>query len=85
MHRRFSDQVFYGTAALVVEFVSPGDESYQKLGCYADRGVDEVVIVDRERRHVDWLGLNHGKYEPIEHSRVVHLGPQDLSRRIEWP
>jgi Uma2 family endonuclease len=34
------------TAALVVEIVSPGDESYKKLDFYAAQAVDEVVIVD---------------------------------------
>ena len=35
-----------GTAELVVELRSPGDESYEKLPWYAARGVSEMLIVD---------------------------------------
>ncbi len=35
-----------GAAELVVEILSPGDESYAKLDWYADLGVREMVIVD---------------------------------------
>ncbi|MGH9190236.1 MAG: Uma2 family endonuclease [Acidimicrobiales bacterium] len=37
-------------AELVVEVRSPGDESYEKLPFYAARGVNEVLIVHRDRR-----------------------------------
>ena len=57
LHREWTDRVWYPTAALVVEIVSPADESYQKLAFYAARGVDEVALVDREKRAVDWLRL----------------------------
>lgn len=36
-------------AALVVEIRSPGDESYAKLPFYAERGIDEVLIVHQDR------------------------------------
>jgi Uma2 family endonuclease len=37
-HRDFTDRVFYPTAALVIEIVSPGDESWGKLDFYAEHG-----------------------------------------------
>jgi Uma2 family endonuclease len=33
-------------AVLVVEILSPGDETYDKLDWYAAGGVDEVLVVD---------------------------------------
>jgi Uma2 family endonuclease len=47
------------TAALVVEIVSPEDETWQKLPYYAAHEVDELLILDPEKRTVDWLGLEH--------------------------
>lgn len=38
------------SAELVVEVHSPGDDSYAKLGFYADRSVHEVVILHEDRR-----------------------------------
>jgi cytochrome P450 len=36
-----TDRVYYATAALVIEIVSPGDESRGKVAFYAARGVEE--------------------------------------------
>ncbi|HTX30108.1 MAG TPA: Uma2 family endonuclease [Solirubrobacteraceae bacterium] len=83
--RDWTDQVWYATAALVVEIVSPGDESYRKLDFYAPQGVDEVLIIDRDRREVHWLALAGKRYEPIERSRVIDLGPVELQQQLDWP
>ena len=42
-----------GTAELVVELRSPGDESYEKLPWYAARGVTEMLIVDPTTRRFE--------------------------------
>lgn len=41
---------FWGGPDLVLEILSPGDDSYEKLPFYAERGVREVLIVDPETR-----------------------------------
>lgn len=38
------------SAELVVEIHSPGDEAYEKIPFYAGRGVQEMLIVHRDRR-----------------------------------
>src|SRR5262249_52947686 len=48
------------TAALVVEIESAGDETWDKLGFYAEHDVDEVLIVSAEKRSVVWLVLREG-------------------------
>jgi Uma2 family endonuclease len=85
MHRNFSDRVWYPTAALVVEIVSPGDESFKKLDFYAGHGVEEVLIVDPGEEGVSWLGLEAGAYKRIERSRLIELGAVDLAAQIDWP
>lgn len=42
-----------GAPALVVEIRSPGDESTEKLPWYFERGVDEVLVVDRDALELD--------------------------------
>jgi Uma2 family endonuclease len=84
LHRDWSDRVWYPTAALVIEIVSPGDESYDKLPFYAARQVDEVAIVDPQERRVDWLGLTGARFEPVEQSGLIDLEPTELARRINW-
>jgi Uma2 family endonuclease len=85
LHRNWTDRVWYPTAALVVEIVSPGDESYKKFDFYAAHRVDEVVIVDQQERQVHWFGLAGDSYEPVEHSGLIELGPDELERQIDWP
>jgi len=85
LHRPGAAGVWLATAALVLEILSPEDETLQKLPFYAAHGVDEVVIVDPAARRVAWLGLGDGDYHPLERSRLIELGPADLSERLEWP
>jgi Uma2 family endonuclease len=83
--RQGPDEVYLPTAALVVEIVSPGDESWAKLPFYAAHGVDEVLIVDSQERAVHWLGMQQGAYEPLQRSALMDLGPEQLAGQIAWP
>jgi hypothetical protein len=85
LHRGRPTGVWQPTAALVLEIVSPGDESWKKLPFYAARHVDEVLIVDPRERSVNWLGLEDGEYHPIERSGLIDLGAQGLAERLDWP
>jgi Uma2 family endonuclease len=85
MHREWNDRVWYPTAALVIEIVSPGDKSWDKLDFYAAHHVEEVVIVDPRERRVHWLRLTGATYEPVERSELIALGPNELAARIDWP
>jgi hypothetical protein len=85
LHRPGAAGVWLSTAALVLEILSPGAETWQKLPFYAAHDVDEVLIVDPTERTVAWLGLRGGEYQPIQRSRLVELGPDDLAGRLDWP
>ncbi len=79
------DQVWIPTAAMVVEIVSPGDESWEKLPFYARHGVDEILVVDPGERTVSWLVLCGREYREIERSGLIDVGSADLVERIDWP
>ena len=85
VHRTPPSGVWHPTAALVVEIVSPSDESWEKLPFYAAHHVDEVLIVDPQERSVSWLALEDGEYHPIEHSGFVDLEAQALAEQLDWP
>jgi Uma2 family endonuclease len=85
MHRPGTSGTWHSTAPLLVEVVSPRDESWDKLPFYAAHDVDEVLIVDPLERSVDWLALHDGEYRPIERSGLVDLGARELAEQIEWP
>ena len=85
LHRDWADQVWYGTAALVIEIVSPDDETWSKLGFYAAHGVEELLIVNPAERTVSWLGLEAGEYKPLKRSRLIEFGAAGLVEQIDWP
>jgi Uma2 family endonuclease len=85
LHRPGASGTWHPTAALVVEIVSPGDESWEKLPFYAAHEVDETLIVDPATRGCHWLALSGGEYRPIERSGLIDLGASGLVELIDWP
>ncbi len=85
LHRPGAAGVWHSTAAVVVEILSPGDESWAKLSFYAERHVDEVLLVDPGELTVTWLVLVDGEYGRARASGLIDLGPTELAERLEWP
>jgi Uma2 family endonuclease len=85
LHQPGASGTWQTTAALVVEILSPGEESWEKLPFYAAHTVGEVVIVDRARRAVDWLALRGREYRPVERSGLIELAAHELAERLDWP
>jgi Uma2 family endonuclease len=85
LHRQRPSAVFVPTAAVVVEVVSPGDETWQKLEFYAAHSVDELLIADPAERSVTWLVLHAGRYVVAEYSRLLGITAAKLAEQIDWP
>ncbi len=85
LHRPGAAEMWHPTAALVLEILSPDDETWEKLPFYAAHHVDELLIIDPATRQVHWLALTANRYEPIDHSALIELGPAELARRLDWP
>jgi hypothetical protein len=86
LHRPGSGGTFLSTAALALALVSPEDETWEKLGFYACRQVDELLVVDLAAREVHWLALTSGgEYAPTDGSTLIDSGPGELAQRIDWP
>ncbi len=84
LHRPGADGVWYPTAALVLEIVSPGDDTQKKLPFYATHGVDELSIVHPQEHAVHWLGLRGESYEPIASSALIDLSAERLAEQVDW-
>jgi Uma2 family endonuclease len=77
--------VYVPTAALVVEVVSPDDETYEKLPFYAAHGVDEVMIVEGQERRVRVFPLAKRRYQETGHSELLNVSAADLVAAVQWP
>jgi Uma2 family endonuclease len=85
VHRELPTTTFVPTAAIVIEVVSPGDETWQKLDFYAAHSVDELLIADPAKRSVAWLVLHAGRYVEAEYSRLLGITAAKLAEQIKWP
>jgi len=77
-----------GAASLVVEILSPDDETYRKLGWYASVGVGEVLVIDPETRGVELFANRDDRMVPVEPVFVECLGvgaeTVDGKLRLTW-
>jgi len=72
-------------AAVVVEVVSPGDESRLKFGHYFRSGVEEFLIVDPVARSVEWFVRGPDAFEPADGSAVLGITSRELDEALDWP
>lgn len=70
---------------MVVEILSPNDETSNKLPFYADHRVDELIVVDPLTRSIDWRALERERYVPVDQSALIDLGGERLTQRLDWP
>lgn len=84
-HRGSPDALYFDTAALVVEVLSPNDESYRKFDFYARHGVEELWIVDPVEQSVRMWALQDGAYEEQTASALLGLTVADVTTGVDWP
>lgn len=82
-HRELA--TFEPSATIVVEIVSPGDESYAKFDFYFAHGVQEVLVIDPQRRSVEWYGRGSGGFERVGCSAWLELTDAELATELDWP
>jgi Uma2 family endonuclease len=85
VHAEPCSGIWIPTAAIVVEILSPEDETWEKLPFYAEHGVGELLIIDPVNHSVKWLALQAGQYRAVDQSALIELSASELARRIDWP
>jgi Uma2 family endonuclease len=84
-HRARPGTLYVPTAAIVVEVLSPDDETFTKLGFYAAHGVDEVLVADPPARTVRCWHLRDGSYVEKPASGLLDVTMAALEDEIDWP
>lgn len=77
--------IYTEAAALVVEVLSPGDETFAKFPFYAARGVEELLVADPVACSVRIWQLRDGSYAETGRSDVLDVTAQELTGEIDWP
>ncbi len=79
------DLTWNPTATIVVEVVSPRDESRRKFDFYFRHGVEEMLIVEPELRTLEWFARGTDGFEPATGSAILTLASTDLHDALDWP
>lgn len=77
-------RIWYDTAELVVEVLSPGDDTFDKLDFYTAHGVRELLALDWRNRSVRCFALQEGQVER-DRSEVLGQTTAELATAIDWP
>lgn len=77
-------QLYMPSASVVVEVLSPEDETEAKLDFYAARGVREVWVVDPARQALRCLRLTAGAYVDADASGVLAVILARLRDQLDW-
>lgn len=78
-------QTYHPTASIVVEVISPGDESRGKLRFYFAAGVREVILVDPTDRVVAWYLRTEFGLLAGPGSNLLDITAMQLRDQITWP
>jgi Uma2 family endonuclease len=78
-------ETFVPSAAIVVEIVSPGDETFDKFDFYVRHGVEEIVVVDPVQRSVTLYSVVDGVFQPIGQSGRLGIASVEVVAQIDWP
>ncbi len=85
-HRGRPRGTWLATAAVVVEILSPDDETFDKFSFYAGHGVDEVLVADPADRSISlWRRASERSYEQVPVSVLLNLAAIELTASIAWP
>lgn len=79
------DRTWFPGAELVVEILSPDDETYAKLAFYAQRGIPELVVVDSAAKQVQLYArtAQGDDYTPVSRSRLLDQSADELAGELD--
>jgi len=85
-HRGRPKGTWVPTAAIVVEIVSPDDETYEKFAFYANHEVTEIIVADPAAKVLAiWRRTTGAGYEEAPVSALLDVTAAHLIAAIPWP
>lgn len=84
VHREPPRTLYVPTAELVVEVLSPDDQSFAKLDFYAGHGVRELLVVNGSECAIRCFALQDGQAER-DRSDVLDVTMAELAAEVDWP
>ena len=80
-----SNGVYLPTALVVLEVLSPQDETFNKFGFYHAHGVDEILVAEPSERTVVCWAREKSEYLPTTRSKVLKISMAAVQADVRWP
>jgi len=77
--------VYAATARVVLEVLSPGDETYEKFAFYLERGVAEILVAHPTERWIRCYVKTGPEFNERPGSQVFDMTMAQLVALIHWP
>ena len=84
-HRSLPEEIWVPSARLVVEVVSPDDETYAKFDFYASLGVEEIIVADPQEKAVHCFRREGDRFVSAAASDLLAVRAEELTGGIDWP
>ncbi len=84
-HRVPPTGTWLATAAIVMEIVSPDDETWAKFDFYLAHGVEEIIVVDPAEQSVRFFLRSGITYAESDVSLLLGVTSAWLAIEIDWP
>ena len=87
-HRASPAGAWVSQATIVLEVVSPDDETFEKFGFYARHGVEEIVVADPATHRVRFFardGRGGEVYEEVAASTILGVTSAEVEAEVDWP
>lgn len=84
-HRERPGTLYVSTAAMILEVLSPDDETFAKFDFYARHGVEEILVADPDGRTVRCWHLGPDGYVEQARSALLDVDMATLVAEVDWP
>jgi len=77
--------LYLPTAEVVVEVLSPGDDTYRKFPFYARHDVREIIVADPDTARIEIHTRHDRDYTRTDTSAALGVTAAELVAAIDWP
>ena len=83
--RSVPNDVWVATAAIVIEVVSPDDQTFDKFDFYRNHSVEEIIVADPAARTVRFFSTTDGFTTEVARSTLLNVASAEIADAIDWP
>jgi Uma2 family endonuclease len=85
IHEGPTDFLYFSSAVVAIEILSPNDKTFEKFDFYFRRGVREVMVADLKQKSLRVWQSGAGGFVETDYSDVLATPVADVAAAVVWP